>query len=65
MEFNFVVFILSAAIGIAFIPLKYWVYDKCYDKDTDDLKTFVYFCDTIKDGIFVYCLLYWLLYGFK
>lgn len=65
MEFNFVVLILSIAIGICLIPLRYWVYDKCYDRDTDDFKLFILFCDIIKDFIFIYFLLFYLLYGFS
>lgn len=61
---TFVIFILSAIIGLAFIIGKFWAYDGCYSSEfSDNMKTLYLIFDGIKDVAFIFVVLVYLLYS--
>lgn len=64
--FNIVVLVLASAIALVGIVIKSWCYDGVANLgDIIDFKFVAITIDIIKDGVFIYYLLYFLLYGFK
>lgn len=64
--FNIVVLVLASAIALVGIVIKGWCYDGVANLgDIIDFKFVAITVDIIKDVVFIYCLLYFLLYGFK
>lgn len=64
--FNIVVLVLASAIALVGMAIKGWCYDGAANLgDIIDFKFVAITVDIIKDGVFIYFLLYFLLYGFK
>lgn len=64
--FNIVVLVLASAIALVGMVIKYWCYDGVVNiGNIIDFKLIAITIDIIKDGVFIYFLLYFLLYGFK
>ena len=63
IKFNIALFVISVGVGIANIWFRYWVYNRDSESELmDQVKIFSMFADVVKDLIFAYIILSYLVY---